>query len=96
MQTDVQIFLKLVGSTSPAGLKIATSEGVAKGLSMMSWVIPFAVNFAIVLVSYLIGRVSQSTDFDDILPFVTLMQSVLVWGLFAVYWLNDWYWGFNG
>jgi hypothetical protein len=62
----------------------------------MSWLIPLTINFSIVLIIYLIGRVSESADFDDVLPFMTLMQSGVVWGLFAAYWLNDWYWYSSG
>jgi hypothetical protein len=64
----------------------------------MFWIIPLTLNFAIVLISYLVGRAFTSTDGSDVdvlLPFVALMQSTVVWGLFGVYWLNDCYWGLS-
>lgn len=73
-------------------------SGAGKGISAMSWMLPIAVNFGVVLTSYFIVKMVVSPNerlFDDMLPLVTIIQSVVIWGMFGVYWLNDWYWNFS-
>jgi hypothetical protein len=65
----------------------------------MSWMLPLALNSAILLISCLVGRVFANRDGQDvdvIFAFATLTQSAIVWGLFGAYRLNEWYWGLNG
>lgn len=65
----------------------------------MSWMIPLAFNSAILLISCLIGRVfspANGSDDEGLSAIATLMQSSLIWGMFAAYRLNVWYWHLNG
>jgi hypothetical protein len=65
----------------------------------MSWMIPLVFNSAILLISCLIGKVfspTKGSDVEGVFAVATLMQSSLIWGMFAAYRLNEWYWGLNG
>jgi len=65
----------------------------------MSWIIPLALNSAILLICCLIGRVfgtEKGPDVEGLFAVATFMQSSLIWGMFGAFRLNEWYWGLNG
>ena len=63
----------------------------------MSWVVPLALTFLLAIVAYLILRKvapDRNPDYDSLLPLLLGTGSFVIWGLFGLYHLNNWFWGF--
>ena len=62
----------------------------------MSWVIPFSYTIIFGLITYLIWRkVDPDTKphRDPLMPLMLAVSSLVIWGIYSVYHLTNWYWG---
>jgi hypothetical protein len=62
----------------------------------MSWIVPLAFTVVLALVTYLIWRKvvpDCHPCHDPLMPLMLGTGSSVVWGLFGLYHLNNWYWG---
>jgi hypothetical protein len=64
----------------------------------MSWIIPFSYTIIFGLITYLIWRkVDPDTKphRDPLMPLMLAVSSLVIWGIYSVYHLTNWYWGID-
>jgi hypothetical protein len=62
----------------------------------MTWMVPLGFTTVLGLIIYLIWRkvVPYCSPWrDPLLPLMLMTGSLVIWGLFSAYELNNWYWG---
>jgi hypothetical protein len=65
----------------------------------MSWIVLTSYTVIFGLITYLIWRkVDPETKphRDPLMPLLLALVSVVIWGIYWVYHLANWYWGFEG
>jgi hypothetical protein len=65
----------------------------------MTWLVPLALTLLLGLSAYFAWRQlapDGNPDYDALMPLMVVTGSVVIWGLFGLYNLNNWFWGFAG
>jgi hypothetical protein len=65
----------------------------------MTFVVPLALTTIFGLITYLVWRKlapDRNPDYNMVMPLTLMTGSLVIWGLFGFYHLNNWYWGFSG
>jgi hypothetical protein len=63
----------------------------------MTWFVPLAVTLLLGLSAYFTWRQlapDGNPDYDALMPLMVVTGSLVIWGLFGLYNLNNWFWGF--
>lgn len=64
----------------------------------MTWIVPLALTVLLGLVAHLLSREiapEGDPDYETLMPLMLLIGSSVIWGLFGLYHLNNWLWGFS-
>jgi hypothetical protein len=63
----------------------------------MTWIVPLALSVLLGLIAHLVWRKitpEGDPDYEALMPLMLFIGSSVIWGLFGIYHLNNWFWGF--